>query len=322
MDELAPADVDTHVGGTAGTAARLQEEDQIAGLELTHRDGGAVAHLSGSSAVEGAAKLRVDIADKAGAVKTAGGGAAVTVGIAQILHGQIHHLGGGAGRGGLGCVDNGHIVRGHIALFHLVPAVQGLQNGEDLASREGVHLLTVGAGGGADIQGALRDLAVDGLRHSGQFYSLRQHYIIGGDIALSILEGDLVPAAFGNTRHLNLGAVGDGLQNGGVGAGSVAQTKTALGVHCAGHSKSRSDHTGDSQQAGGQLGSKRLRKVHGGSPPDRHISVSGARAALYFVLSARSSQTVATSIAVYKLSFSVFLTTRSRLFRSGSVNWS
>ena len=110
MDELAPADVDAHVGGTAGTAARLQEEDQIAGLELTHRDGGAVAHLSGSSAVEGAAKLRVDIADKAGAVKTAGGRSRRNSRDSPDTAWPIHHLGGGAGRGGLGRVDNGHIV--------------------------------------------------------------------------------------------------------------------------------------------------------------------------------------------------------------------
>ena len=38
--------------------------------------------------------------------------------------------------------------------------------------------------------------------------------------------------------------------------------------------------------------------------------------------SARSSQTEATSMAAYRLSFSLFFTTRSRLFRSGSVSCS
>ena len=42
----------------------------------------------------------------------------------------------------------------------------------------------------------------------------------------------------------------------------------------------------------------------------------------YLLARERASQTEATSMAAYRLSFSVFLTTRSRLFRSGSVSWS
>ena len=69
------------------------EEDQIAGLQSTDGpDLGAQAALplAGGGVRQGIAELLIDIHGKAGAVKTAGGGAAVNVAGAQMLLGGIH----------------------------------------------------------------------------------------------------------------------------------------------------------------------------------------------------------------------------------------
>ena len=99
MNELTVAQIDAHVGGQlAGVSA--VEEHQIAGLQLSLGHGGAVAHLSGGGAVNGVTVLLAHISNKTGAVKAAGGSAAVRIAGAQILLGKRDNVTrGGAGVG-------------------------------------------------------------------------------------------------------------------------------------------------------------------------------------------------------------------------------
>ena len=83
MDELPAADVDAHMGNAAGICIR--EEHDVTGLEIGLFNESALTVLIGGGAVRGEAQLLQNVVHEAGAVKTAGGGAAVNVGRAQIL---------------------------------------------------------------------------------------------------------------------------------------------------------------------------------------------------------------------------------------------
>ena len=128
MDELIVAHINAHMGG--GVAA-VGEEYQIAGLQLAAADIGAVLQLGGGAVGQGDAQLVIHIHGKAGAVKAAGGGAAVDIGYAQILIGDADGGAAGAAGGYRGCgvVRGGaagilrrqrgtqrHILLGHIAV--------------------------------------------------------------------------------------------------------------------------------------------------------------------------------------------------------------
>ena len=75
VDKLVVADVKAHMGG-AGAGVTLFKDNQVAWLEFTHGDGGAVVQLAGAGAIQAVAELLIHIAGKAGAVKAAGRGAA------------------------------------------------------------------------------------------------------------------------------------------------------------------------------------------------------------------------------------------------------
>lgn len=263
MHELTVADVDAHVGGTLAGVA-VVEEHQITGLQLRVGNGSAVVHLSGGGAVHGVALLAAHVADKAGAVKAAGAAAAVDVGITHKLEGV---LGDGAAVGGSGHhagVHDGHVIGAHIAVLGLIPTADAAHSVHDLhdsAGGEGTGGGVLGAGAGADVQGTHHDLTVD--------LFLLDLQVVAGEVAGHSVVGDLVPAAVsGGADHVNLGAVGQGGQNGGIGTGAAAEIQTGVTDNGAdAGSQGGSRHSGQSQNDGGDLSGKGLGQVHRKAPP-------------------------------------------------------
>ena len=90
VDELPVPGVDAGVGDAAGVGTG--EEHDVPGLQigLVHHHAGTVLGLGG--AAHGNAEGAVDIVHKAGAVKAAGGSAAVDIGGAQIFRGLGENL--------------------------------------------------------------------------------------------------------------------------------------------------------------------------------------------------------------------------------------
>src|SRR5699024_9217337 len=160
VDKLVAPDINAHVGGPLAAGAGLFEQHQIAGLQLTHGDGGAVVQLVGGGAVEGDAELGIDIGGEAGAVKAAGAAAAVHIGIAHKGEGVIGNL---TAQRGAGRVHNHGVFRADVAGVNLVPAVALFQHLDHGAGGELVRLFIVGARTGADVQSGGGNPGVYGL---------------------------------------------------------------------------------------------------------------------------------------------------------------
>ena len=270
MDKLVPADVDAHMGGPLAAVA-IVEEHQVAGLELALGDGGSVVHLGGGRAVDRIAEVLTHIGHKAGAVKAAGAGAAVDIGIAHILLGKLGDLtalAGGRGRRG---IHLRHIVAADIAAVDLVPAAGAADQLLDLHDGphgQGVHLLRISAGAGADVQGPGHDLAVD--------FFLGDLQIIAGHEAGGPVIGDFMPLAVsGGAQYIHLGPAGQGGEDLGLGAGLRPDIQSGV-AHNGAHRgcKGRGDHSGDRQDTGGQFRGQGFGQVHGRVPPFSLYTVS------------------------------------------------
>ena len=89
MDKLVVADVNSHMGCPLAAGTGFFEHDQVAGLELAHGNRSTVIQLGGGGAIDGDAKLLIDIAGKARAVKALGAAAAIHIGIPHEREGII-----------------------------------------------------------------------------------------------------------------------------------------------------------------------------------------------------------------------------------------
>ena len=283
MHKLIVADVESHMGGALAAGTGLFKEDQVAGLKLTHGDGSAVVQLICGGAVEGVAKLAVHIAGEAGAVKAAGGAAAVHIGIAHKLQGVIGNFLPEAGLGGLSLIHQHHVLRTDIAVLNLIPAALRLpQNFHNLAGSQTADPVAFGVGLGADVEGAGCHLAVGGLshglggglgRHGGGrgvggdggdgVQRVIQNQVIAGDIAGKVLVADLVPA-IGGGDDVDLGAVRQLVQHSAAGVCLRADTqRTAAGVDGAGDGQSGDDTGADQQKTGSESNGSLVSEVHG-----------------------------------------------------------
>ena len=95
MDKLSAADINTHMAGGGAGVVSAEEEHQIAGLQFTHGHRIAIVQLRSGTVSETDAKVGEDKHGKPGAVKTAGAGAAIGIGRAQILLGKSDNVAAG-----------------------------------------------------------------------------------------------------------------------------------------------------------------------------------------------------------------------------------
>ena len=281
MDELPAADIDAHMRG--GLAGVVLEEHQVAGLQLTLGNRGAIGELSGGGAVQGVAEVAVHIAGVAGAVKAAGAVAAVNIGAAEILLGVVHHLlaqaaagGGGYGGGAVAAGTGGVLAGDHVIAADiagdaigrdLVPAVVDTHDVDHRAVVEGGDLTVAGAGAAAHIQG--RTLGLDQAVTDGDIRLGGHVQVLAGHIALHGLVVHLIPAVASVLQNHHGVALGGGTQYGGGGAGLVAEAE------CVGVDGAHADaggggaHHADGGEDGGyKRGAQELgRLYHGSIPP-------------------------------------------------------
>ena len=189
--------------GLAGVAAGIVEEHQIAGLQL--RDGidsgaDAALPLAGSGMGQGVAELLVNIHGKAGAVKTAGGGTAVDITGAKMLHGGIHDGIAGGGRSGVGSGQIQEIAAdiAFRAVFagDIIPAVFEAVDGDDGAAVHAGQDLGFRGGAGANV-----DAVAIGAAIGGEDVVLINDQIVGGDVAGLAVVSDPVPTVDAVVQH-------------------------------------------------------------------------------------------------------------------------
>ena len=251
VDELVAADVDAHMGGHR---AVILEEHQVAGLQLAAGYGRTIAQLAGSAVGQLDAQLREDVHGEAGAVKAAGGGAAVYVGNAQILLRQRDDLAAGNGGGGVvrrclvgrlgrrflrrlrgGGVRRGggadqHILGGHIAADAVVadgePAALDTGDGEHRTVGRGAQRGAAAFRSGTDVQHVRRDLAGTGQAGGGVIPG----DVLGGDVATGAVVGNAVPVALLDGQ-LHKGTLVQRLENVIAGACTAADADIRAGHH-------------------------------------------------------------------------------------------
>ena len=246
--------------------AAVEEEDQIAGLHLASGDEvTALIILAGRAAGDGIAELLVYVVHQAGAIESAGTGAAGSVPAAQELTGH----GGGGGAQSAGALIAGahqrHILRGHIAGVDLIPTVAKVrQDVHHGASPDGGHLVIAGVRAGTDVE------HVGGDEPSLQF---RLRSLCGGDdravrqrdgeplaghVTYVFPERDLIPTVADVLLHDHLAALGghgDGL---GAGVRLAAQPEGVGGDGSVADGSERYAGTHSHDKAGGSQGPDRL----------------------------------------------------------------
>ena len=243
MDELTIPGVNTGVGNAA--AAGACEQDDVAHLQgsLVHLCSG--AGLGGRSAANGNAEGAVNIINKAGAVKAAGGSTAVNIGTSQVALGFGKNLCagcramiGGSDGGTEGCTASGNSanglalaeifglagrslifigdfcqaeeiaadVAGLVVVQHLVPAVVYADDVTFFTLGGGCHPVIGCIGAAAQIHAGAGDHTIAQLC----VFGYGNIDIVGAHIANLKIVADLVPAVLAVQHHNALAGVGGG----------------------------------------------------------------------------------------------------------------